>query len=410
MAAPTRTRRRFFTPPVITLIALSFLLGLSEFIVVGILPDIAGGIHVPEVMVGNLVSLFAIIYAPLTPIGSALTARLPRFATHLALVAAFLAGNILCAVAPNYAALCVGRVIIAAASGTILSLSMTYADDVASPEHRTKFIAWVFSGFSIASVAGVPLGTWVADSFGWRRTFWLIDALTGIVIAAMLVSLPKRNARASARAHEVRFFAQFRLFGDRRIQIGTVAMVCGAAAGYTYYTYLTPILRDEIGLPARFVSPALVIYGLACLWSSLTAGKLAARGHGAQPMAGIRPVYALQAILLCTLPLAGLVPIYGALLLIGLGMLMYLQNSAAQVLYMDVAEEAYPSALNLASSMSSTACNIGIAVGSAVGGLANDAFGLTWLGPFGAVFALLAVGAITLLKHTDRIRRRGGAA
>ena len=78
---------------------------------------------------------------------------------------------------------------------------------------------------------------------------------------------------------------------------------------------------------------------------------------------------------------------------------MYLQNSAAQVLYMDVAEEAYPSALNLASSMSSTACNIGIAVGSAVGGLANDAFGLTWLGPFGAVFALLAVGATTLLKR-----------
>lgn len=96
---------RFFTLPVVTLIASIFVLGMSDFVVVGILPDIAHGLRVSEVTVGNLVSLFALVYAPMTPLGSALSARFPRFATHLTLIGVFLAGNILCALVPNYAVL-----------------------------------------------------------------------------------------------------------------------------------------------------------------------------------------------------------------------------------------------------------------------------------------------------------------
>ena len=100
-------KERFFNLPVLILIASSFMLGMSEFIVVGILPDIAADLKISEVTVGNLVSLFAFVYAPVTPLGSALSARFPRFATHLTLIGIFLAGNLLCAFAPNYAVLVV---------------------------------------------------------------------------------------------------------------------------------------------------------------------------------------------------------------------------------------------------------------------------------------------------------------
>ncbi len=140
---------RFFTLPVVTLIASSFVLGMSEFVVVGILPDIAHGLRVSEVTVGNLVSLFAFVYAPMTPLGSALSSRFPRFATHLTLIGVFLAGNILCALAPNYAVLVVARIMIAAVSGT-----------------------------------------WVANMFGWRWAFHPVIAMTVVVIVLIIAVLP----------------------------------------------------------------------------------------------------------------------------------------------------------------------------------------------------------------------------
>lgn len=384
---------RFFNPAVVILVAVSFMLGMSEFVVVGILPDIARGLNVSEVTVGNLVSIFAFAYAPLTPLGSALSARFPRFATHMTLLAVFLAGNVLCALAPNYPVLLVARLMIAAVSGTLVAIAMTYAPDVTQDKFRTKFIAWVFSGFSIASVAGVPAGTWVADNFGWRWTFWLVSALTVALMVAMVFVLPKNS-------HIVRvgFLSQFRLFFDRRIQLGVLDVVFGAAASYVFYTYLTPIMRDEIGVPTRFLSIGLIIFGLACLWSNLFGGHLGDRGRGVEPMTHIRPIYLTQAVALVALAFASFVPVVGALLLVALGMLMYLQNAASQVLYMDVAAESHPGSLNLAASLNSMSFNIGIAIGSAVGGLVNDHLGLTWLGPFGALFALAAAGTATLLR------------
>ena len=392
---PANTARtdRFFNLPVTILIFASFMLGMSEFVVVGILPDIASGLKVSEVTVGNLVAIFAFVYAPCTPLGSALSARFPRFLTYLTLMGVFLVGNILCVFAPNYPVLLIARLLIASVSGTLVAISMTFAPDVTTDKYRTKFIAWVFSGFSIASVVGVPAGTWVANTFGWRVTFALVSVLTAVLMASMAVSLPRNSHPA-----KIGFLRQFRLFFDRRIQLGVADVVFGAAASYVFYTYLSPIMRDEIGVPERYISVGLVVYGCACLWSNLYGGKLADRGRGVEPLTHIRPIYCVQAVCLCLLAFASLVPAGGALLLVALGMLMYLQNSASQVLYMDVAYQSHPGSVNLAASLNSMSFNIGIAIGSAVGGMVNDAFGLAWLGPFGAIFALLAVGTTTLLR------------
>lgn len=386
-------KERFFNLPVLILIASSFMLGMSEFIMVGILPDIAVGLKVSEVTVGNLVSLFAFVYAPVTPLGSALSARFPRFATHMTLIGVFLAGNLLCAFAPNYAVLMAGRILIALVSGTLVAIAMTYAPDVTTDTFRTKFIAWVFSGFSIASVVGVPVGTWMANTFGWRWAFHLVNALTVVLIIGMVAVLP-RNSHAA----KIGFLSQFRLFFDRRIQLGVLDVVCGAAASYVFYTYLTPIMRDEVHVPEQYLSVGLVIFGAACLWSNLYGGKLADRGRGVEPLTHIRPIYCAHAVLMASLIVAHWVPVYGALLLVVLGMFMYLQNSASQVLYMDVASQSHPGSLNLAASLNSMSFNIGIALGSAVGGLINGHFGLMWLGPVGALFLVCAIAITTFLR------------
>lgn len=393
MAKSDVAKERFFNLPVIVLISLSFMLGMSEFIVVGVLPDIAAGLKVSEVTVGNLVSLFAFVYAPVTPLGSALSARFPRFATHLTLVGVFLIGNVLCAFASNYGVLVVARILIALVSGTLVAIAMTYALDVTTEQYRTKFIAWVFSGFSIASVVGVPVGTWVANTFGWRWTFHLVNVLTVALIVLMVMVLPRNS-----RIVKIGFLPQFRLFFDRRIQLGVLAVVFGAAATYVFYTYLTPIMRDEVHVPEQYLSVGLVIFGAACLWSNLYGGKLADRGRGVEPLTHIRPIYCAHAVLMASLIVTHWVPVYGALLLVVLGMFMYLQNSASQVLYMDVASQSHPGSLNLAASLNSMSFNIGIAVGSAVGGLVNTHLGLMWLGPVGAIFLLCAVGTTTLLR------------
>lgn len=390
---PQQTEGRFFTLPVITLISLSFMLGTSEFIIVGILPDIATDLRVPSTTVGNLVSLFAFVYAPCTLIGSSLVSRFPRFQTDIVLTIIFMAGNALGAFASNYAMLFVSRVLIASVAGILAAMSMTYAGDLVAAQYRTKFISWIFSGFSVAAVAGVPLGTWVAHAFGWRWAFHLITVLTGLLLVTMVLTLP----RHSLMNHN-KLLSQFRLFADHRIQIGILIMICGAAATYAFYTYLAVIMREQIGIPAQYISAGMIVYGIGSLWGNLHSARLADRGHGVEPLSRMTPIFLAWSAALCALALASQAPIVGAILVLVLGMFMYLLNSPAQILYMDVAASSHPGSINLASSLSATSYNVGIALGSAVAGPVADYCGLTWLGPLGAVFALITAGLSLLLR------------
>ncbi len=124
------------------------------------------------------------------------------------------------------------------------------------------------------------------------------------------VSLPRNSHPA-----KIGFLRQFRLFFDRRIQLGVADVVFGAAASYVFYTYLSPIMRDEIGVPERYISIGLVIYGCACLWSNLYGGKLADKGHGVEPLTHIRPIYCVQAVCLCLLAFASLLAVGATTLL-----------------------------------------------------------------------------------------------
>lgn len=396
--------RRFFTVPVVALIALSFALGTSEFIMVGILPNIAHDLDVPLTTVGNLVSIFAGVYAVCTPIGAALSARFPRFTIYMVLIGVFFVGNLLCALAFNYWVLLGARVVIALVSGTLVSISMTFADDVTAPRNRTRFVAWVFSGFSIASIVGVPLGTAIAGSLGWRMAFHAINVMIVALMAVMILKLPR-----TSRQVRVGFFSQFLLFFDPRILAGLVCVICGAAASYVFYTYLTPILIQFGGIPKSLVGLGLIVFGVACLISNLTSGKLAARGKIEQPLAKCLPIYLVQALCLALLALAFRFSGATLVMVVVLGFFMYLQNSPSQILFLDVAATSRPGSMNLAASLNSMSFNIGIAVGAAVGGLVTDGLGMWWLGPFGAVFALLAAGTCAFLGAVG-VRKRAVSA
>jgi predicted MFS family arabinose efflux permease len=378
---------RFFTIQVLAIIGLSFALGTSEFIMVGVLPNIARDLNVPLTTVGNLVSIFAAAYAVCTPLGAALSARFQRFRIYMVLIGIFLAGNILCAFAVNYVMLLVARIVIAVVSGTLVAISMTFAPDVTQPQYRTRFVSWVFSGFSIASIVGVPIGTAIAGSLGWRAAFHAIDVMIVALVIVMVVKLPHHSSQRQIR---VGFFSQFLLFFDPRILAGLTCVLCASAASYVFYTYLTPIITGFGHVPPRFVGFALIVFGIACLASNLTSGRLANRGSGkgTEPLARCLPVFLVQAVCLASLVGIFRVAPLTLVMLVALGFLMYLMNSPSQILFLDVAAASHPGSVNLASSLNSMSFNIGIAVGAAVGGLVTDGLGMGWLGPFGAIFSL----------------------
>lgn len=200
----------------LVLVLIAFALGFSEFIIVGVLPDIAKTFNEPVTVVGLLVTIFALVYAFSTPLITMMigTRSLLKVETWLWLV--FILGNVMVMAAPNYPILVAARVITAIVSGVIISIATTIANSLAPLEKRAGLIAWIFSGFSIASVFGVPVGTWISMHFGWRTTFGVIVAVSLVILFLMRGSLPIDLRQGKAQ----NFSDQFRIFGDRRIYVG----------------------------------------------------------------------------------------------------------------------------------------------------------------------------------------------
>ena len=179
---------------VLALAALGFTLGTCEFVIVGILPDIAAGLNVSLAAVGRLVSVFAACYAVGTPLLTALTGRMDRFRLLMGLMLLFLGVNVLSMLAPGVTVLYASRVVAALVSGTLTAVAMLYAKEVSSPEQTARAISAVYAGFSVAAVAGVPIGTAVCHALGWRATF-------GVILAMGLVLLPVLARQGLLRYH-----------------------------------------------------------------------------------------------------------------------------------------------------------------------------------------------------------------
>lgn len=398
------TKHGILSIPVVALVALSFALGCSEFIVVGILPEIAGSLAVEITLVGNLVGVFAGVYAVCTPVLALATARVRKFRLLMALCAVFIVGNVAAALAPSYEVLLVARVLAASVSGAACTVSMTFVKDIAAPELRPKVIAVIFAGFSVASVLGVPLGTAITQAAGWHAAFWTISALLVVVTGVLAAVLPRgggeeeeaRDAVPGSKGGAAFLLSQLAVLKDPRTVLNALQILLSMAGLYVYYTYLNPLLVQVVGVPEAALPLALSAYGAMAILSNLSAGVVADRwGQRALPF-----VYGALAALLLALPFSTAAgPVLGMANCLALAYVTALHNSQVQVLFMEVAEESFPQALNFASSLNPTFYNIGITVGSLVGGTALAGVGgYAWLGPVGAALAAAACGVAALLR------------
>lgn len=291
--------------------------------------------------------------------------------------------NLICAIATNYTVFLVFRTLTAVVSGTVVSISMTYAEDVASiPEHIPGVVAGVFSGFSVASVIGVPIASTITHVFGWRAAFITISAATFLLLVLLFLKLPRQN-----RLKAGSIFEQFKLFLDKRISIGCAIVFLAGASTYCFYTYLTPIFQQELHIPDSMLSVALLVFGIAAIISNVSSGQVA-------NVSGIRTlplIYVIQTVCLLLLPIATHNLISGGLVLFTLGVVMYLLNSPLQMHFLKIATREHPACVNLASSLISVFFNFGIAAGSAMGGVIVGHVGLRYVGIGGAVPGIGAI-------------------
>lgn len=385
----------------VALVAVGFALGFAEFIVIGITPDIAEIYQIPLSDAGNLVGYFAVAYAVSTPIIVLSTGRFRRFPLFVIFLIVFNVGNILAILAPSYEVLMLARICTAIVSGVTLSTVMTFINDIIPQEQAPRIISFVYAGFSVASVLGTPIGTLLSDAFGIKSAFVAVEAVALLVTVLLLISVPRSGSTdVSSSVRE-----QLVILKDRRIILVLVMKAFGMAATYVFYVYVTPILEDSVGLSVWMVSLVLFFYGGATIVSNLGSGSLAQRyGLGKLPL-----MFALQAVVLALLgiSLASGNTVLCIINVVLTGVFIYHMNAPLQSYLLQVSAKDYPRALTLASAVMPTSSDIGIATGSFMGGVVATNLGFAWLGPVGAVLAVVSVVAAFMILQPES--RMGGS-
>lgn len=381
---------------VFSLVTLSFVLGTCEFIVIGIVPDISASLGVPLTQAGMLISYFALAYAAGTPLLSLWGSRFSRYHFLAALTALFILGNGWAFFISSYGALLADRLFLAALSGTILAVSTTFAPDIADRKYLPSVMAWIFAGFSIAAVLGVPLGTLAASYVPWQWIFLVIAGLSAADLLLMLKTLPKTAAPQAAP--DIR--RELSLFADRRILLGMGVGLCALAGNYTWYAYVTPLLETVMGAEPAWVSPILLLFGAMTVVSNLGSGRVAAAGG----MYILWPILAGEAALAAALTAAVEQFWAGLAVMLLLGCLIYIHNSSVQIYFLHISTVFHPGTLLMAGALLPTAANTGIAVGTAAGSLAADTIGLALTPAPGACFLALSAFLCWLLMRPERRR------
>lgn len=374
----------------IVFVLTAFMLGCNEFIMIGIISDIAHQFNVSIAVVGYLVTIFATVYAISTPLITIFTNRFNRFKTLMVLMLVFLIGNTATALAPNYFMLVVARMVTAAVAGSIISLIMTFASSVAPMDKRPALISWIFSGFSIASVFGVPIGTAISTAYGWRNAFLIVSVISVLTLGLLFWLLPRQIKQVTSSLGK-----QLSLMKDLRVYDGVVLVLFGAAAMYGYYTYIRPLLTTELGFSLSSLNWLLFLLGLMSIFSNQLSGQLASHGG----LIHMPKVYILEIALLFILPLTLHLAIFGLVVLLVLSLITSVLNSPIQLHFLNVAEQDYPQSIVLASSLNSIFFNFGISLGSATSSTMVDVAGVHNISFGAGVFALIALVMVVLLNR-----------
>lgn len=382
---------------VILLVVLGFILGSSEFIIIGIEQQVADAFGVPLASVGGLVSVFALAYAVLTPVLALTTGRFRRYTLLIVYSLLFCAGNALAAASPTYELLYVARVLLGAVSGGLLAVGVTYLPELLGPKRTSFGISLVYGAFSVAMVVSTSLGKMIAELSSWRVAMWAVLAVSVVVCAALVAVLP----RAGETDEPATIRDQIGLLGEPQVLAGMAIFVFGVGGVYVFYAFITPFLEQVAGLSALQASGALMAYGVMCIISNMLSGIVDARVG----MKGLVPVFLVQAGLLFALYLlVGAMPAT-LLVILGIGISMYVLSVPCISMFMRVARHHHPKAMMLASSVEPTAFNIGISFGTAVGSAVVAGPGMTSAGLVGACFSLIALALTLVTMRIDRRRK-----
>lgn len=380
----------------IIFVLVAFMLGCNEFIVVGILSDMAKSFGAPVATMGYLVTIFATTYAICTPFVTILTSKFSRYKTLLTLIVIFLIGNTLSGFATSFITMMLARMLTATVAGAIISLIMTFASAIAPRNKRASLVSWIFAGFSIASVFGVPLGTTISMTYGWRYTFFVISVITIITFVLLIFILPRNLEQVSSSVA-----GQLTLLKDRRIYIAVFLVLFTSAAMYGYYTYIRPLLTTALGFSTTSLNWLLFIIGIMSIISNRLSGMLAEH-RGLQVMPRF---YVADIVLLMLLPMALASKPAGLAILLVLTLIITILNSPIQIHFLNLAEREYPQSIVLASSLNSIFFNFGISLGSATSSLMMANVGLKWISVGAAVFALISLVLAILLNRAVKRRK-----
>ncbi|HIW71479.1 MAG TPA: MFS transporter [Candidatus Levilactobacillus faecigallinarum] len=374
----------------IVFVLVAFMLGCNEFMVVGVLSDIAKELNVSVAMVGYLVTIFATVYAVSTPFVTILTNRFSRYKTLMTLMVIFLVGNTMTGLANNFAVLLISRILTAMVAGAIISLIMTFASSIAPREKRAGLVSWIFAGFSIASVFGVPIGTAISTSYSWHDAFYLVSIISVVTCVLLGWLLPKHVEQVQGSIKN-----QLVLLRDKRIYVGIVLVLFTAATMYAYYTYIRPILTIGLGFSTVSLNWLLFLIGIMSILCNRLSGTLAER-DGLKVMPRF---YVADIVLLLLLPWGMNNKVIGLGILLILTLIVTILNSPIQIHFLNIAERDYPQSTVLASSLNSIFFNFGISLGSATASAMLGVVGLRYISWSAAIYAAVSLVLAIVLNR-----------
>ncbi|HID9898562.1 MFS transporter [Serratia ureilytica] len=374
----------------------AFAIGTTEFVIVGLIPTIAEQLGVTVPSAGLLVTIYALGVAIGAPVLTALTSRIPRKLLLVGLMVLFTLGNLLAWQSPSYESLVVARLLTGLAHGVFFSIGSTIATSLVAKEKAASAIAIMFGGLTVALVTGVPLGTFIGQQFGWRETFLAVSLIGAVATLASVILVPsniKNQGCAGVRE-------QLKVLTHPRLLLIYAITALGYGGVFTTFTFLAPMMQELAGFSAPTVSWILLAYGVAVAVGNIWGGKLADR-HGA--VRALSFIFAALAVLLLLFQFTASHSIAALLTVIVMGVFAFGNVPGLQVYVVQKAAQYTPNAVDVASGLNIAAFNIGIALGSVIGGQTVASLGLAqtpWIG------ALIVVVALLLVSLSGRLDKK----
>ncbi|OKP76605.1 MFS sugar transporter [Paenibacillus helianthi] len=387
--------RKRSTLALLALAISAFAIGTTEFISVGLLPLIADDLHISVTTAGLTVTLYALGVTFGAPVLTSLTTAVSRKTLLLALMLLFIAGNSLAATAGGITVLLVARVISALSHGLFMSIASTIAADLVTEDRRASAISIMFTGLTVATVTGVPLGTFLGQQLGWRAAFIAIAAVGIVALIANLILIPsglRRGTRTPLRD-------QVKLVTNGRLLLAFAITALGYGGTFVVFTYLSPLLHEISGFQEQTVAVILLVYGIAIAIGNIIGGKAANR----KPMNALFYMFAFQAVVLLVLTFTAPFKAAALITIFFMGLLAFMNVPGLQVFVVMLADRYAPSARDVASAVNIAAFNAGIAIGAYLGGLVTDHIGLihtAWVG------SLMVFGAVILTAWSRALESR----